>query len=107
MPGNDQRLLIILKHLVASDTRNEVTSAAARLTLAAGARLTRLALDAGGDGTRYGNPGAVGAADGAAGGARRLKSAADMERALHRDTHVENLRDRSCYQPLAAPPCDA
>ena len=32
--------------LVASDTRNEVTSAAARLTLAAGARLTRLALDA-------------------------------------------------------------
>ena len=38
---------------------------------------------------------------------RRLKSAADMERALHHDTHFENLRDRSCYQPLAAPPCDA
>jgi hypothetical protein len=32
--------------LVASNTRNQVTSAAARLTLAAGARLTRLALDA-------------------------------------------------------------
>ncbi len=31
--------------LVASDVRNEVTSAAARLTLAAGARLARLALD--------------------------------------------------------------
>ena len=31
--------------LVASDLRNEITSAAARLTLAAGARLARLALD--------------------------------------------------------------